>query len=866
MPLARTDGKSVATLQDAAARVISGIEAQIPVNSERYAPATRPARALAQDAIIVPEGDVLTVQRNHVAAEAFRLAPNSRLRVPYGITLDLRGSVDAGRYQVFDGDGTVLLSDGAGEAYPEWFGAVPDGATDCYAPLQKTIDSGCGRISLAPDTYLSSGATVYPQVNFGGTTPRRPLVISGNGATLRRSTSSLSGALNPILYLYNLYEYSTTVNTRVVPLSHQITVASAASMSEGDILLISSTEPYGTRDGAATPYYKGFSSRIIDISGSNVVLADPVPYEFLLSKGGDNYTISVYGWTTRCPITVRDLHLEFNAIAALETQGIHCEYGNDILIENCSTKNVTLNGVAVVRGYNTRISHCRLTSPSQSPSLELEYGVHIGNSTRVTVEHCDLRTARHSVVLTGQPPYLCEVAHSFLGSDYDASAQSFDAHCAERVVVRSCTMNDGITIAGGHFEFYDNDIYTRQAHATGIIKVKDLTFLKSCTVDKNRIHMMGGNPGQSASRGSLYNLGTSQLGVIDHGPLKIVNNDIYNESSQLHLFTRADALDAGGGTYKQYTLPYYFDNSSSGIVVYKRDTSTDAADTALTLTTDYTLSGATTPGGGTINLVLDLGASERLVVCYMPAAALIIGYDWDDTPTSFGDVEIIGNRFYGLWGSLWSFTGSYPTSLIASPGNLIVKDNIGDFGLFGTDCGLWRDITVKNNRRRTPMTNALRPPYLFQPHIYLESTLQRDYHVEGNIGGGIGVYSSPGNVVVKGNTVEWQFQGAMPLSGNTLVVLRDNTVLRAPTTGSACWGIGSSTVKSAGNIVGVSGYVLASGTATAHTSPEMYHAGSGATGSRPTVRPIPTSYFDTTVGTIIFWDGSNWVDATGATV
>jgi len=42
---------------------------------------------------------------------------------------------------------------------------------------------------------------------------------------------------------------------------------------------------------------------------------------------------------------------------------------------------------------------------------------------------------------------------------------------------------------------------------------------------------------------------------------------------------------------------------------------------------------------------------------------------------------------------------------------------------------------------------------------------------------------------------------------------------------------------------------------------------SGATANRPTVRLwVGRPYFDTTLGMPIWYDGTNWVDATGATV
>ena len=45
----------------------------------------------------------------------------------------------------------------------------------------------------------------------------------------------------------------------------------------------------------------------------------------------------------------------------------------------------------------------------------------------------------------------------------------------------------------------------------------------------------------------------------------------------------------------------------------------------------------------------------------------------------------------------------------------------------------------------------------------------------------------------------------------------------------------------------------------------LYHL-SGITGDRPTSPRVGCMYFDTTLGIPIWYDGTNWINATGATV
>lgn len=102
-------------------------------------------------------GADLTVPAN----VALRFQPGAVLSVASGRTLTINGHIEAGPWQIFSGSGTI---GGLREARPEWFGAVPDGSTDCTAALQKAFASladTSGIINLSAGQYvLSSTVTV----------------------------------------------------------------------------------------------------------------------------------------------------------------------------------------------------------------------------------------------------------------------------------------------------------------------------------------------------------------------------------------------------------------------------------------------------------------------------------------------------------------------------------------------------------------------------------------------------------------------------------------------------------------------------------------------------------------------------------
>jgi hypothetical protein len=68
-------------------------------------------------------------------------------------TFTINGSLEAGNYQIFDSTVTVT---GLEEAYPEWFGAVADGAVDNAVSIQAAVDSGAKRVNFQRGTYYSS--------------------------------------------------------------------------------------------------------------------------------------------------------------------------------------------------------------------------------------------------------------------------------------------------------------------------------------------------------------------------------------------------------------------------------------------------------------------------------------------------------------------------------------------------------------------------------------------------------------------------------------------------------------------------------------------------------------------------------------
>ena len=76
------------------------------------------------------------------ATLAIRMIKGAKITVASGQTLKIDGQFECGLYQAFDGDGTVIFGKGAvNGVYSEWWGAVPDGVTDCQPAITKATQS-----------------------------------------------------------------------------------------------------------------------------------------------------------------------------------------------------------------------------------------------------------------------------------------------------------------------------------------------------------------------------------------------------------------------------------------------------------------------------------------------------------------------------------------------------------------------------------------------------------------------------------------------------------------------------------------------------------------------------------------------------
>jgi hypothetical protein len=134
---------------------------------------------------------------------ALRIENGGKLTVNTGKTLTINGPFTAPPAQVVAGAGVVI---GLKEAYPEWWGAKPDGTTDSVTGLQKAIDSvyatGGGTLKLMPGTYLL--ATVDSTDHYTLLKSRANVSVIGSGpASILKVANGVRTATAGTAILYN---------------------------------------------------------------------------------------------------------------------------------------------------------------------------------------------------------------------------------------------------------------------------------------------------------------------------------------------------------------------------------------------------------------------------------------------------------------------------------------------------------------------------------------------------------------------------------------------------------------------------------------------------------------------------------------
>ena len=106
-----------------------------------------------------------------------------KITVSTSMTLTVNSTILAGPYQIFAGAGTVRFAGLCKDSYPEWWGAVRDGATNDVTYIQKAIDAF--KTDLPGVVHLSAGSyLIESAITIGVDNENITLQGMGTGETI----------------------------------------------------------------------------------------------------------------------------------------------------------------------------------------------------------------------------------------------------------------------------------------------------------------------------------------------------------------------------------------------------------------------------------------------------------------------------------------------------------------------------------------------------------------------------------------------------------------------------------------------------------------------------------------------------------
>ena len=120
------------------------------------------------------------------------LAPGATLAVDTGVTVTINGQLAPTNHKIFTLTGTGLVVFGAGAVdyvLAEWWGAIGDDSTDCWAAMQAAITSlptGVGMLYIPAGIYrISAPITAIPGDQFGQSVNGTRIMGSGPSTVLK---------------------------------------------------------------------------------------------------------------------------------------------------------------------------------------------------------------------------------------------------------------------------------------------------------------------------------------------------------------------------------------------------------------------------------------------------------------------------------------------------------------------------------------------------------------------------------------------------------------------------------------------------------------------------------------------------------
>lgn len=390
------------------------------------------------------------------------------------------------------------------------YGAVGNGVADDTAAIQAAIDA----------VAVSGGELLFPPGTYKITSPLVKAFADGVNIAVRGYGAKIDATAVSSLNVIDLggsRVSSTPLGGNVLKNSDTFTVTSAAGITAGRILLITSTDLWNP---TRPEYFKGELALVEQIVGTTVTNSNPL---------FDGYTAA----TT----TVHLLDMPQISVEGLEIQcdddviALRILYARNPVVRNCKVHGSRYAGVYVGYCLGGTVDSNFIYDVWNGVVTGTSYGVIIGTGQGVKVVNNTINNARHSISSGGFEPcrelvYANNVCHN---STRENLAGSIDCHGNTEFSVITGNIASSINHSGINSIIANNILNSAEANVPGILLFQEINS-DYYIITGNKITCAG-----AAANGIWVSPTTASISIAN---LTIENNDISSVLAALYIQPR----------------------------------------------------------------------------------------------------------------------------------------------------------------------------------------------------------------------------------------------------------------------------------------------------------------------------------------
>jgi len=306
-----------------------------------------------------------------------------------GFDYTQNGPFNAPLKQVFDvsGGGNIV---GLNTVYPEWWGITGSSDNIEISYAGNSLTDGGQLIFQDGKTYICDAAIVFTDISN--------LTIKGKAIL---DFSALGAGLTAITIQGSLSGISTTATANINKIDTAITVADETGFTNDKMILITSTEDFGT----AATYTKGELSFTKSTAANTINLSQATKDDYTIIAE----TITITEVNQIENIKIKNIQM-IGAGTGNTNHAIKIIYGRNCHIDNCYINGFETNGYAMNYVENGNISYC---SAKNIDATAIGYSYQFGNLTQnSSISYCHAEHFRHAFTTSGLlPVWNCNISY-----------------------------------------------------------------------------------------------------------------------------------------------------------------------------------------------------------------------------------------------------------------------------------------------------------------------------------------------------------------------------------------------------------------------------------------------------------------------